>query len=76
LAFQTPEQIAALGVDTRMPTSLGKSIAALEQAIDEKKLLPLGEEFLRGFLAHKKAEDEVFGKMPDLERRQFFTTIW
>jgi glutamine synthetase len=72
----TPEQIAALGVDTPMPTSLGDSIDALQKAIDEKKLLPLGEEFLSGFLAHKRAEDEVFSKMPELERRQLFTTIW
>lgn len=59
-----------------MPTSLGQSIAALQIAIDEKTLLPLGEEFLRGFLAHKKAEDEVFSKMPDVEKRQLFTRIW
>ena len=76
LTFCTAEQIAALEVDTLMPASLGESLKALQQAIDERKLLPLGEEFLKGFLAHKRAEDEIFTKMPELERRQLFTTIW
>lgn len=76
LTFKTPEQSAAMGVDTRMPTSLGESIEALKKAIGERKLLPMGENFLTGFLAHKTAEESVFGKMPDLERRLLFTKLW
>jgi glutamine synthetase len=70
------EEREARGVDTLMPASLQESLDALEKSIEEKKLLPLGEGFLKGFLAHKRMEDDVFGKMPDLERRKFFTTLW
>lgn len=77
--FKTPEQSAAMGHGSghpHMSTSLGESIESLKKGIDEKKLLPMGENFLTGLLTHKGAEESVFGKMRCLERRWLFTKLW
>ena len=65
-----------MGVDTLMPTSISESLDALEQSIEEKRLLPLGEGFLKGFLAHKRSEHAHFKEKPEADNRQFFTNIW
>jgi glutamine synthetase len=72
----SPEQKAALGIDTPLPTSLPESLEALERAIEEKRLFPLGEGFLRGYLAHKRAEYAHFKDKPESDNRKLFISIW
>jgi hypothetical protein len=54
LVFRAAEQIATSGVDTLMLGSLGESLDALQPAIGGGKLLPIGEEFLKGVFTHKR----------------------
>lgn len=59
-----------------MPTSLEESLEALKVVIEQKKLAPLGEPFLSGYLAHKTAEEAKLKGMGDSERRKVLARIY
>lgn len=71
-----PADKKTCGMNAPMPTSLEAALAALKVAVEEKKLTPLGEPFLNGYLMHKTSEEAALKEMGDLERRKLLTKIY
>jgi glutamine synthetase len=72
----SPEQVAELGWDTRLPESLGDSIQALEAAVHAHKLDELGIDFLNMYIDFKKLEAKQAGEKTEKERLDVLLKIF
>jgi len=68
--------LAEYGIDTYLPKSLGEALEALETAVLEGKLEPLGKEFLDSYLAFKIKEESSQGVKTIAERREMFLFLF
>jgi glutamine synthetase len=66
-ATLTEAQRQELGITTRIPSSIGEALAALQS--DEELSGRLGKDLVERYVNTKKAEDELLQGMDDKERR-------
>ncbi|TVY78368.1 Protein fluG [Lachnellula suecica] len=76
IAAMTPEEVAELGWDTKLPSSLAESVDALKSSLQGHKLNDLGVEFLNMYCDFKKLEVKQFGEKTEKERLDLFSRIF
>lgn len=72
----TPEQVAEMGWDTKLPLSLEDSLNALETAVQSHILDDLGVEFLNMYIAFKRLEAKQASEKTEEERLKVLAKIF
>ncbi|KAJ8067596.1 hypothetical protein OCU04_004934 [Sclerotinia nivalis] len=71
----TPEEVAELNWDTKLPLSLVGAVAALEKTAGGDSLSEL-EDFLQMYIEFKKLEAKQAAEMTEKERLDIFTATF
>ncbi len=72
----TPEQVAEMGWDTKLPLSLDESLNALETAIKSRVLDGLGVDFLNMYIQFKRLEAKQASEKTEEERLKVLSKIF
>lgn len=72
----TPEQVADLNWDTKLPLSLADAVAALEKIADSGSLRDLGEDFLHMYINFKNFEAKKASEKTEEERLDALTAVF
>jgi glutamine synthetase len=72
----TPEQVAEMGWDTKLPLSLEDALNSLETAIGSHVLDDLGVDFLNMYLAFKRLEAKQASEKSEQERLNVLSKIF
>ena len=72
----TPEQVAEMGWDTKLPLSLDDSITALEAAVKSHILDDLGVDFLNMYIQFKRLEAKQASEKTEEERLKVLSKIF
>ena len=72
----TPEQVAELGWDTKLPLSLDDSINALEAAVKSQVLDDLGVDFLNMYIQFKRLEAKQASEKTEEDRLKVLSKIF
>jgi len=72
----TPEQVAEMGWDTKLPLSLDDSITALETAVKSQVLDDLGVDFLNMYIQFKRLEAKQASEKTEEERLKVLSKIF
>ena len=70
------EQIAELGWDTQLPTTLANAVNALEATVESHALDNLGVDFLKMYIDFKKLEAKTMGEKTEEDRLELFLSIF
>ena len=74
--MMTPEQVAEMGWDTKLPLSLDDSINALETAVKSQVLDDLGVDFLNMYIQFKRLEAKQASEKTEEERLKVLSKIF
>ena len=69
----TPEEVAELNWDTKLPFSLIDAVTALERALENYLSSELGDEFLHMYVNSKKLEAKQAAEKTEKERLDVFS---
>jgi glutamine synthetase len=72
----TPEQVAEMGWDTKLPLSLEDALNSLETAVGSHVLDDLGVDFLNMYLAFKRLEAKQASEKSEQERLDVLSKIF